>query len=90
MILGIGTDITEVARIKSSLERFGDSFIERILRPSEIGLLPHISTSRAIRRRPLRHQGKPFQRPSHRHGAQLGWHDMEVCGGNQENVCRIA
>lgn len=36
MIYGIGTDIVEVARIKSSLEEFGDAFVSRILAESEL------------------------------------------------------
>lgn len=36
MIFGIGTDIVEVARIKASLEEFGDAFARRILAESEL------------------------------------------------------
>lgn len=36
MILGIGTDIIEVARIRSSYEKFGERFTHRILLASEI------------------------------------------------------
>ncbi len=36
MIYGIGTDIVEVSRIKSSLEEFGDAFASRILAESEL------------------------------------------------------
>ena len=36
MILGTGIDIVEVARIAASYEKFGERFINRILRPSEI------------------------------------------------------
>ncbi|MFZ3088028.1 MAG: holo-ACP synthase [Methylotenera sp.] len=35
MIFGIGTDIVEVSRIKSSIEEFGDGFAQRILAESE-------------------------------------------------------
>lgn len=35
MIIGIGTDITEIARIKSSVERLGERFIDRILTSNE-------------------------------------------------------
>ena len=31
MIYGIGTDIVEVGRIESSIEKFGDDFAKRIL-----------------------------------------------------------
>lgn len=36
MIYGVGTDIVEVARIKASLEEFGDVFAARILAESEL------------------------------------------------------
>lgn len=36
MIYGIGTDIVEVERIESSIEKFGDDFAERILANSEM------------------------------------------------------
>lgn len=36
MIFGIGTDIVEVARIESSIEKFGDDFAKRVLADSEM------------------------------------------------------
>jgi len=36
MIIGIGTDIVEVARIKSSIENYGDRFTSRIYTETEI------------------------------------------------------
>jgi holo-[acyl-carrier protein] synthase len=36
MILGLGTDITEVPRIARSIERFGGHFLERVYTPGEI------------------------------------------------------
>ena len=36
MIVGTGVDLAEVARIRKSIERFGDKFIERIYTPAEI------------------------------------------------------
>jgi holo-[acyl-carrier protein] synthase len=35
MIFGIGTDIVEVSRIEESLDRFGETFAQRILTESE-------------------------------------------------------
>jgi holo-[acyl-carrier protein] synthase len=37
MILGTGVDIAEVARIRASIERFGDRFLHRIFTDDEIG-----------------------------------------------------
>lgn len=36
MVVGLGTDITEVPRIRASLERFGTQFLERVYTPGEI------------------------------------------------------
>jgi len=38
MILGLGTDIVEVARIASLVDRHGDRFLQRVFRPDELGL----------------------------------------------------
>src|SRR5689334_8181467 len=36
MIVGTGTDLAEVPRIRASIERYGTRFIERIYTPAEI------------------------------------------------------
>lgn len=36
MILGLGTDITEISRIQASVDRFGHHFLERVYTPGEI------------------------------------------------------
>jgi holo-[acyl-carrier protein] synthase len=36
MVLGIGTDLTEIKRIEQSVARFGDRFLERVFTPGEI------------------------------------------------------
>ncbi len=36
MILGIGSDLAEVPRIRASRERFGDRFLQRVFTPAEI------------------------------------------------------
>jgi holo-[acyl-carrier protein] synthase len=38
MIIGIGTDLVEIARVESSLSRYGERFAERILSADEIEL----------------------------------------------------
>ncbi len=40
MIIGIGTDITELARIKASYNKFGERFLQKILTPHELQLMP--------------------------------------------------
>ncbi len=36
MIVGLGTDLAEIARVRRSVERFGSRFLERIYTPGEI------------------------------------------------------
>ncbi len=78
MVLGVGIDIIEVERIRSSHERFGERFLRRILRPEEIAycfthaqpapfLAARFSAKEAV--------SKAFGTGI---GAQLGWQDIEV------------
>jgi holo-[acyl-carrier protein] synthase len=36
MVLGLGSDLIEIARIEASIERFGARFLERVFTPAEI------------------------------------------------------
>lgn len=45
MIIGIGTDIVQIERIKQALDRQGDRFAARILCPSELTIFHHQSQS---------------------------------------------
>jgi len=36
LVIGLGTDLIEIARIERSVERFGDAFLQRIFTPGEI------------------------------------------------------
>jgi len=78
MILGIGIDIIEVARIKASLERFGERFGQRILLPGEIAYClshkypaPFVAARFAAKEAISKAFGTGI-------GAQLGWQDMEI------------
>src|SRR2546421_6039717 len=78
MILGIGIDIIEVARIQASYERFGERFLNRILHPNEISYcLSHRAPAPSLAARFAAKEAisKAFGTGI---GAQLGWHDMEV------------
>ncbi|NIB43305.1 holo-ACP synthase [Pseudomaricurvus alkylphenolicus] len=46
MIVGLGTDIVEIARVESTLDRLGDSFAKRILTPLEFA--EYQSSSRSV------------------------------------------
>ena len=78
MILGVGIDIIEVARIRSSYERFGERFVNRILLPNEIAYClshkvpaPFLAARFAAKEAISKAFGTGI-------GAQLGWQDMEV------------
>src|ERR1700744_219089 len=78
MILGIGIDIIEVARIKSSYEKFGERFLKRILHADEIAYcLSHKNPAPfiAVRFAAKEAISKAFGTGI---GSQLGWQDMEV------------
>jgi holo-[acyl-carrier protein] synthase len=78
MILGIGIDIVEVARVQASYEKFGERFLNRILHPNEITYClshkapgPFMAVRFAAKEAIAKALGTGI-------GAQLGWHDMEV------------
>src|SRR5438105_9324832 len=78
MILGIGIDIIEVARIEASYERFGERFLNRILHPNEISYClshkapgPFLAARFAAKEAISKSFGTGI-------GAQLGWQDMEI------------
>jgi holo-[acyl-carrier protein] synthase len=78
VILGVGIDIIEVARIQSSYQRFGERFLNRILHPNEIAYClshkvpaPFLAARFAAKEAISKAFGTGI-------GAQLGWQDMEV------------
>jgi holo-[acyl-carrier protein] synthase len=78
MILGVGIDIIEVARIEQARERFGERFLNRVLLPEEIAYcLTHQSPGPFLAARFAAKEAisKAFGTGI---GAQLSWHDMEV------------
>ena len=78
MILGVGIDIIEVARIASSLEKFGERFGQRILLPDEMAYClshRHPAPFLAVRFAAKEAVSKAFGTGI---GAQLGWQDIEI------------
>lgn len=78
MILGIGTDLIEVARIAKAYEKFGARFASRILLPDEIAYCeshrnpaPFLAARFAAKEAISKAFGTGI-------GAQLGWQDMEI------------
>src|SRR5438094_3020321 len=78
MILGIGIDIIEVARIQASHEKFGERFLKRILHADEIAYcLSHKEPAPFLAARFAAKEAisKAFGTGI---GAALGWKDMEI------------
>ena len=78
MIVGIGTDIVEVDRIRDSLKKFGEKFIDRILLPAEreyclshTAPAPNIAARFAAKEAIAKAFGTGI-------GESLCWHDMEI------------
>jgi holo-[acyl-carrier protein] synthase len=78
MILGVGIDIIEVARIQTSFDKFGERFVNRILHPNEIAYSlshrvpgPFLAARFAAKEAVSKAFGTGI-------GAQLGWQDIEV------------
>ena len=79
MILGSGIDIIEVQRVEAAYARFGNRFLQRILRPSELAYcLSHKSPGPFLA---ARFAGKEAISKAFGTGIgrQLGWQDMEIC-----------
>lgn len=78
MILGTGVDIIEVDRIRASVEKFGDRFVQRILHPGEIEYCqqhrepgPFLAARFAAKEAISKAFGTGI-------GAEIGWLDIEV------------
>ena len=78
MILGTGIDLIEVERIRASYAKFGDRFVQRILRDAEIAYClshrdpgPFLAARFAAKEAISKAFGTGI-------GAALGWRDMEV------------
>ena len=78
MILGTGIDIVETARIRDSLEKFGDRFLNRCFLPDEVAYCRsmkfpelHLAARFAAKEAISKAFGTGV-------GKHLGWRDMEI------------
>jgi len=78
-IVGTGVDIVETARIRNSLEKFGDRFLNRCFLPGEIDYCRsmkfpelHLAARFAAKEAISKAFGTGI-------GKQLGWRDLEIC-----------
>jgi holo-[acyl-carrier protein] synthase len=78
MIVGLGIDLVDVARIENAWQRHGDRFLNRILHPDEAAYCkshknpaPFIAARFAAKEAISKAFGTGI-------GAALGWHDIEI------------
>ena len=78
MILGTGTDITEVPRVAKAIARFGERFLERIYTPREIAYCK--SKKNAVERFAARFAAKEAAMKAIGTGQRQGvtWQSVEV------------
>ncbi len=78
MIVGTGVDLAEVGRIRSSVERFGAKFIDRIYTPAEIAYVEE--RANRFERYAARFAAKEAGMKAIGTGWRMGvtWHDFEV------------
>jgi holo-[acyl-carrier protein] synthase len=77
-LLGIGVDVVETARIETSIERFGMSFLERVFTPLEIAYCQSMKMPArhfAVRFAAKEAVSKAFGTGI---GKEIGWRDIEV------------
>jgi holo-[acyl-carrier protein] synthase len=87
MIKGIGTDIIEVARIQSSVKRFGDAFLKHILTNDEMARAKKFKT-------PWQHYAGRFAAKEAIYKAlgdsKLTWQDIEISNNKSgQPTCTI-
>src|SRR5437660_1317530 len=78
MIVGTGVDVTEVARIKAAVDRFGERFLKRVFTPEEVQycLAKANPAERLAARFAAKEAGMKAIGTGLRHG--VTWHDVEV------------
>jgi holo-[acyl-carrier protein] synthase len=91
MIIGIGIDIVEKQRIRGSLERHGEKFLERILTPEERVAIP-LEESRRVEYLSGRFASKEaFAKAAGSGiGKDLSWQDVMVERNNGKPTIRVS
>lgn len=85
MILGIGTDIVEVARIQSSLDRYQKRFLDRLFTVKEQAYCFKYNENESVRRLAGRFAAKEALVKALGIGFSQGltWLDLEICPDEQ-------
>ena len=78
MILGIGIDVVENARIADAIRRHGDHFVQKIYQAARSGILPGDEGSRASFCGRVCRQGSGIEAFGTGFVGQFSWKDIEV------------
>ena len=78
MVVGIGIDVVEIARIRRLMERWQERFLRRVFTDEELGVRVRSPRSRRAPGRPVRREGGHAE--GTRDGLSMGvrWREMEV------------
>ena len=87
MIVGVGTDLIEIARIGQSIARYGERFLERIFTPGEIAYCQRKKNAAEsfAARFAAKEAGAKALGTGINHG--VGWLDLEVTRAPGERPC---
>ena len=78
MILGVGTDIVDERRIRRSLDRFGDSFLNRIFTTAEQNAAQMRGQATLYLAKRFAAKEAVYKAMSAAPVSGLGWHDAEI------------
>jgi holo-[acyl-carrier protein] synthase len=86
MVFGIGIDIIEIDRIQTSIEKYGDHFLNKIYTPSEIeycfgktNKYQHLAARFAAKEAVYKALSSETDEPGNEFSpANVGWQDIEV------------
>jgi len=89
-VMGIGTDVVDVERVRSALDRFGPRFVEKAFTEAEAGYCGakadpavHFAGRFAAKEAVLKALGTGW-------GAGVGWRDVEVVAGQGPPAVRLS
>lgn len=78
MIVGIGTDVIQVQRVRNAMERYGDRFLRRIFTELEIEYCSGRKNSALHYAGRFAAKESAFKAMGRGWGGDLGWKDIEI------------
>jgi len=78
MILGVGTDVIEVVRIKQAVEKYGERFLRRLFTPAEIEYCSARKNSALHYAGRFASKEAAFKAMGRGWGGEISWKDVEI------------